>query len=170
MKTLFEKYKSLCLNGNLISLDYGDMDIPYFCYPINAKVIGFEGCILYCFIPEYDDMVFASNPESGADAHVYPLAKNFSDFIRLILACGSVNPIEQIVWMDKKRFEQHLKEEQTNKSKEQKAVLMLLSEELELFPMENPFEYVKELQINFDGSKIKYSDEYYDVLGIERKS
>lgn len=72
--------------------------------------------------------------------------------------------------MDKKRFEQHLQEEQVNASEDQKAVLMLLSEVLELSPMNNPFEYVKELQINFDGSKIEYSDEYYDVLGVERKS
>ena len=44
--------------------------------------------------------VFACNPESCADINVYPLAKNFDDFIRVILACGSANPVEQIVWMN----------------------------------------------------------------------
>ncbi len=36
-----------------------------------------------------------------ADQNVYPLAANFEDFIRLILACGTANPVEQIVWIDK---------------------------------------------------------------------
>lgn len=74
---------------------------PVFCYPVNAKPIGFEGCILYCFLPEYGEMVFACNPESCVDQNVYPLAANFEDFIRLVLACGTANPLEQIVWMDK---------------------------------------------------------------------
>lgn len=35
--------------------------------------------------------------------------------------------------------------------------------------IDNPYEYVKELQSRFDNSGIEYSDEYYDVLGIDRK-
>ena len=57
------------------------------------------------------------------------------------------------------------KERQTIKQKE---LLSLLGKELNLTPMANPFEYVKALQAGFDDSKISYSDEYYDVLGIER--
>lgn len=34
--------------------------------------------------------------------------------------------------------------------------------------MENPYEYVKNIQKDFDDSKIKYSDEYYDIKGIEK--
>lgn len=34
--------------------------------------------------------------------------------------------------------------------------------------MEHPFEYVKEVQAQFDDSKIKFTDEYYDVLGLEK--
>ena len=36
-------------------------------------------------------------------------------------------------------------------------------------PIDNPYDYVKELQSRFDNSGIEYSDEYYDVLGIDRK-
>lgn len=164
----FQKYRSLCVDGSLISLEDGDLSVPYFCYPLKAKVIGFEGCILYCFIDEYGDIVFASDSESCGEKNVYPLAKNFSDFMRLILACGSANPIEQIVWLDKKQFDQHMQEERAIQTEEQKAVLLMLSKELELSPMENPFEYVKEVQREFDDSNIKFSDEYHDVLGIEK--
>ena len=34
--------------------------------------------------------------------------------------------------------------------------------------MSNPFEYVKSIQKEFDDSKIIYSDEYYDTLGMDR--
>ncbi len=114
MNNLFEKYRNLSVNGELICLEQQNTIVPFFCYTINAKPIGFEGCIMYCFIDGYKDMVFTSNPESCADQNVYPLAANFEDFMRLILACGSANPVEQIVWMDKDRFEKHLQEEKNS--------------------------------------------------------
>ena len=108
METIYEKYMALPIDKGLLCLENGDITEPYFCYPVNAKPIGFEGCILYCFLPEYGEMVFACNPESCADQNVYPLAATFEDFIRLILACGTANPVEQIVWMDKNKFEEHI--------------------------------------------------------------
>lgn len=169
MHSLFEKYRSLPINGSSISLEPpASQPDPYFCYPANAVPIGFEGCIMYCFINGYGDMVFASSPESCAGSYVYPLAASFEDFLRLILACGSANPVEQIIWMDREQFEQHLREEQKCRTEQQKNVLSVLAHELNLGPMEHPFEYVKTLQTSFDGSKIEYSDEYYNTLGIEK--
>lgn len=167
MNINFEQYKALGIDGRLISLEYDKEITPYFCYPINAEAIGFEGCIMYCFIEGYGEMVFASNPESCADSYVYPLARNFKEFLGLILACGSANPIEQIVWMSREQFEQHMKEEQAIRTNEQNMVLQQLKDKMNIVPIENPFEYVKEIQQSFDSSKIEYSDEYYDVLGIE---
>ena len=169
MSTVFEQYKALDIDGSLISLERIEKITPYFCYPTNATAIGFEGCIMYCFIEGYGETVFAANPESGTDAYVYPLARNFRDFLRLILACGSANPIEQIVWMDKTSFEQYLNREEADRSEARKALLREIAGKLNILPMENPYEYVKEVQAEFDDDKIEYSDEYYDVLGLERK-
>ena len=83
-------------------------------------------------------------------------------------ACGSANPVEQIVWMSKEKFEEHLQSEREIQTEKQKKVLERLSKELHLTGMENPYEYVKAVQKDFDMSKVEYSDEYYDVLGIER--
>ncbi len=85
-------------------------------------------------------MVFACNPESCADQNVYPLAANFEDFIRLILACGTANPVEQIVWMDKSKFEEHMASEEKNLTDKQKVAVQQLQRELGLLPIENPFE------------------------------
>lgn len=164
---IYEKYMELPIDKRLLCLEHRDITDSYFCYPVNAKPIGFEGGILYCFLPEYGEMVFACNPESCADQNVYPLAANFEDFIRLILACGTANPVEQIVWMDKNKFEEHMASEEKILTDEQKAAVQQLQSALSLLPIENPFEYVKSIQKGFDGSKIQYSDEYYEVTGIE---
>ncbi|MBQ8555270.1 MAG: hypothetical protein IJ438_05270 [Clostridia bacterium] len=168
MSNVYTRFMELKEDFSLISLERIENIYPYFCYPTNAKAIGFEGCIMYCFIEGYGNMVFASNPETCADTNVYPLASTFEDFLRLILACGSANPVEQIVWMSKERFEQHLSDENAASTPEKQEILRLLRTELDLIPMENPYEYVRAVQSDFDGSKIQYSDEYYDVLGIER--
>lgn len=166
--TTYEKYLSLTFDSSRISLEKAGYT-DYFCYPVNARAIGYEGSIMYCFIDGYGETVFSSNPESCAEGrNVYPLAKNFKDFIRLILACGSANPVEQIVWMDRQQFEQHLQEERRVQTVEQRNILTLLEKELQITAMQEPYEYVRELQSDFDYSKIEYSDEYYEVLGIER--
>lgn len=143
METLYENYLALSIDKGLLCLEQENPSGPYFCYPANAQPIGFEGAILYCFLPEYGEMVFACNPESCADTYVYPLAKNFQDFIRLILACGTANPVEQIVRMDQNRFDEHRAAERKLLTAEQKAAAQQLQHEFGLLPMENPFEYVK---------------------------
>lgn len=167
--TTYEKYLLLNIDGGLISLERaGSSYADCFCYPTNARAVGFEGCIMYCFIDGYGETVFACNPESCADIYVYPLARDFKEFMRLILACGSANPAEQIIWMNKRQFEQHLRDEKEIRTAEQEELLLRLEKELDITPMKNPFEYVKDLQSDFDYGKIQYSDEYYDITGIER--
>ena len=168
MGTLFDQYKALNIKGSCICLEAVEDADSYFCYPTNATAIGFEGSIMYCFIEPYGDMVFACNPETCADSFVYPLARTFEDFMKLILACGSANPIEQIIWMDKDKFTEHIKAEQATRTEEQKAAIRFLETALGISPIDNPYDYVKELQSHFDNSGIQYSDEYYAVLGIER--
>lgn len=164
---LFQEFLALPIDHAALDLEQGDLSDPYFCYPVGAVPIGCEGCILYCFIPQYGDMVFASNPESCAEEHVYPLARSLADFLRLVLACGSANPVEQIVWMDRTRFEKHLAETQAELSGEARKALAIIAQKLRLAPMEDPYNYVKAVQQEFDGSRVRYSDEYYDVMGLE---
>ena len=42
METLFDQYKELNINGSLICLEQVEDIYSYFCYPTNAKAIGFE--------------------------------------------------------------------------------------------------------------------------------
>ena len=84
--TMYEKFIRLGIEGRWIGLEKSDMCVEYFCTPVNATMIGWENSIHYCFIRGYRDMVFAVNPETCVEKYVYPLAMNFKDFLRLILA------------------------------------------------------------------------------------
>ena len=50
--------------------------------------------IHYCLIRGFGDIVFAVSPMNPAPHYVHPLARTFSDFMRL-LACGSCDALEQ---------------------------------------------------------------------------
>lgn len=165
--TIYEKYCRLNIEGRWIGLEKSDLCADYFCTPIDATVIGWENSIHYCFMKRYRDMVFAVNPESCVESYVYPLAMNFKDFLRLILACGSTTAVEQIIGWSKEQFESFLASEYNAKHPEQEKVLKKIKDVLKLDSMENPYEYVKAVQEHFDDRKIRFSNEYYDTLGLE---
>ena len=165
--TIYEKYCQMNIDDRWINLEKTDNSVTYFCTPIGAKIIGWEnGGIHYCFIKGFGEMVFAANPDSGAESYVYPLAKNFEDFLRLILACGSTTAVEQIILWNKEQFEKFLHSEDNPIVPKQKEVLDRIQVELDLTPMEHPFEYVKEVQAQFNYNKIRFADEYYEALGV----
>lgn len=164
--TDFQKYESLHIDASWINLEKGPEKGGYFCTPRGARVIGWENGIHYCFIRGFGQTVFAVNPESCAEENVYPLAANFRDFLRLLLSCGATTAIEQIVWWTEEQFLAFLAEEET--PPERAAVLAQIREAFRLEPMEQPFQYVKNLQAHFDASRLRYTDEYYEVTGRAR--
>ena len=170
METLYETYKKQNLDGSWIGLAQADGG-PYFCTPVGAEIIGWDNAIHYCFIEAWGDMVFCVNPETCCDYYVYPIAKTFRDFLRLILAVGTTNTLQQIIGWDEPSFKAFVTapEEREYRSRpEVVQVLKTLRETLELTPMEAPFRYVKELQSKFSYAQICFSNDYYDTLGLER--
>ena len=170
MDLLYEKYKNLKIDGSWIGLEAG-AQTPYFCTPIGAEIIGWDNGIHYCFIKGFGDMVFCVNPETCCDYNVYPIARNFCDFLGLILATGNTNILQQIIWWDKKRFEDFVnspEEQEYRVRPEVQGVLSTIRKGIDITPIDTPFEYVKDLQSNFPYEQIPFTNEYYDTLGIER--
>ncbi len=137
-------------------------EVTYFCTPRGATIFGWAGVdgIHYCFIRGFGEMVFAVSPENDAPNYVHPLAKNFKDFLRLLLACGSAGALEQAWIWNQAEFDAFLWENQP--AEEQKAVLAEIADQLRLTPMENPWQYIRELQSSFDDRQIKYTEDFYD--------
>lgn len=159
MDSLYEQFQEMGFDSENLCLEPECSEWRNEAYPINAKAIGYEGNIQYCFIEGYGNMVFAANPDSAVHQKVYPLARNFYDFMRLILACGSTTPVEQIVWMDRKKFQDFVSYELEVESKPDREHLNKLADAFHLSPMEDPFFYVKRIQKNFDDSQIQFSPE-----------
>ena len=145
----------------------------YFCTPKGASMIGWAGVdgIHYCFIRGFGEMVFAVSPMNAAPDYVHPIAKNFTDFLRLLLACADASALEQAWMWDKDTFEDFL--EKNPATAEQEKTCAKLSETMKLTAMEQPWVYIKTLQASFDYSKIRYTEDFYDPemnVEAERKA
>lgn len=141
----------------------------YFCTPKGASFIGMTGVdgIHYCFVRGYGEVVFAVSPMNGRGEHIHAAARDFNDFLRLLMTCGDESVIEQAWQWDKEQFERFLGEITWDESR--KAAAGELAEKLKLTPMEKPWEYIRELQKDFDYSRIRYSDEEYEREEDERE-
>lgn len=146
-----------------LGFEKGTGDETYFCTPKGAKIIGWAGVdgIHYCLIHGFGDMVFAVSPINVAPNYVHPLARTFPDFLRLLLACGSCDALEQAWQWDEAQFQGFLDENPP--TQEQTAALEQLAQQTGLSPMEHPWQYLHELQIGFAYDKIKYTEDYDDL-------
>ena len=163
MDKVFQKFLRRGVDLAPVGVARREDDTPYFCTPKGASIFGWAGVdgIHFCFIRGFGGMVFSVSPMNGAPDYVHPLAKDFSDFLRLLLACGDAAALEQAWMWDEARFDAFLRENPP--TEEQRQVLSEVAEQFRLTPMERPWAYVKELQAGFDYGKIRYTEDYYDT-------
>ena len=110
------------------------------------------------------EKVFCISPMNGAEDAIHAVANNFSDFLSLLMACGDTAAIEQAWQWDKSSFEKFLAEYPP--TDEAKSAFAQLEQKLGIVPMAEPYDYMMNLQKDFDYSKLKFTEEYYDILGI----
>lgn len=165
--TIYNKFNKLNIDTMLLGLEQGNNENLYFCTPKGAKIIGWSGVdgIHFCFIHGLGEMVFAVSPMNTPGSYVYPLASTFSDFLCLLLACGNTAALEQVHSWNQEEFDIFLEDNPI--TKEQLSVLDTISEKLYLQPIDHPFKYIKQLQTDFDYSKIKFTKDYEDFIPPE---
>ena len=163
--TLYERCCRLELDLAQIGLERGDSRGSYFCDPVGAEAIGWAGVdgIHFCFVEGFGETVFAVSPANGPGDYVHPVARSFEDFLRLVLACGGVDALEQAWMWNRGEFDAYL--ETYPPGLEQRAVLDGLRETLGLAPMDDPYGYLKGVQSGFDYGALKFSKEYYELAG-----
>ncbi|MFR4988085.1 hypothetical protein [Anaerotruncus colihominis] len=163
MDKIYQKFLRSGIDLAPVGIERRKDNTPYFCTPKGASIFGWAGVdgIHFCFIRGFGGMVFSVSPMNTAPHYVHPLAKDFSDFLRLILACGDEAALEQARMRNETQFEAFLQENPV--TQEQQQTLSELSEKMKLTPMEEPWAYIRALQSAFDYSKIKYTEDYYDT-------
>lgn len=157
---MFQKLK---VDTSCIGLMSREDHSPYFCTPIGTQIIGRAGVdgIHYGFIEGFGEMVFVINPASCCEHYVYPLASNFHDFLRLVLAEKGTSTLEQIILWNKQQYLDYVNSPEVvaHSAQENVTSVMHAIQSLGITPMERPFEYVKNLQAQFDYSRLVFGDE-----------
>ena len=170
MSTIYQKFKKLPVSFSALGLEQFPAASDYFCTPEGAELIGWAGVdgIHYCFIREFGEMVFAVSPCNLPGDYVHPLAYNFEEFLRLMLACHGLDAVEQAHGWGKEMFERYL--EENPETPELSEIFSVIQEELGLTPMEQPLEYIKKVQSAFDYKKLRFSEEYWEYVPQETET
>ena len=136
----------------------------YFCTPVLSKVIGWAGVdgIHFCTTKGFDEIIFAVSPENMPGKYVHPVARNFEDFLRLLLACNDTAAIEQCWFMDREVFEDFLTSNQPDGAGQK--CLDEIRKKYKLTPMEDPYAYIHKLQKEFDYDALRFPPEYYEIV------
>lgn len=163
MEWTYRNFTKKSIDLALLGVEKRAGDETYFCTPKGAKIIGWAGVdgIHYCLIRGFGEMVFAISPMNVAPNYVHPLARTFSDFLRLLLACGSCDTLEQAWQWDESQFQTFLAKNPP--TQEQTEVLEQLAQQTGLAPMEHPWQYLHEVQSGFAYDTIKFTEDYYDL-------
>lgn len=170
--TKYERFLRLGVEGEAIGFAPGGEQGGYFCTPLGAHALGWgaEG-VHFCRIDGLGETVFCVDPMPLGEENVRPVARDFRDFLRLILAAGGTAAIEQAGDWTRAQFERFVQSEEERENRrrpEVRQALETIARELALTPMEDPYGYIRALQAGFDAGALRFSDEYYECKGLER--
>lgn len=165
MKAL-KHYLNSDLDLSVLGLHRGSEEGGYFCTPLGAHVIGWAGVdgIHYCTIEGQGETIFAVSPMNFGD-YIHPIAESFDVLLRMLLSCHSIDAMEQCYAWAEDQFTAFLIDYPATAEIQEKQDQ--IREIFKLDPMDDVFGYIKQLQDNYDLSGIRYSEEYYETLGIE---
>ncbi len=130
MATTYKRYLKLNIDGSCVGLERGESGSNDFFTPKRSKVIGWAGVdgIHYCFAHGFGEMVFAVSPMNTPGNYVNLVARDFMDFLRLLLACGDAAALEQVYCWDQAQFDAFLQDNPL--TGEQQVVLDAIRENL----------------------------------------
>ena len=89
MDKTYQKFLRSGIDLAPIGVERREDNTLYFCTTKGASIFGWAGVdgIHFCFIRGFGSMVFAVSPMNSAPNYVHPVALNYADFLRLLLAC-----------------------------------------------------------------------------------
>lgn len=109
--------------------------------PDSVSQFGMTGQFLFCFADGYQQTVFIWDSKTGI---IKPVAYDFSEFLRLIFACGS--------GLDLARIAMHYTNEYG--AADNSSALKKIQEILALTPIQNPGGYINTVGQVIDGSRL----------------
>lgn len=142
-----------------------DPDNRYFCTPIGAVVFGWSGLdgIHFCKIRRFREMIFAVSPMNGPGEYVHPIARDFHDFLRLLITLGDTAMLEQAWMWDRSRFMSERKAIAAGEDPARMETIRKLTKKFSLTPIEDPYNYIHTLQEKFDYTAIPFQSVFAEA-------
>lgn len=144
--------QDICLESYGI-FPWGKEDVPYFCTPEDAVFLGRTGVdgIHYCFVKGYGETVFVVSPCNAPGEYVHPVARDFEDFLRLLMVCKGEAALEQSWMWSQEKFDRFVAEQPV--TPEQEQTKMLLETKLHISPEPAPYQYLQQVRAEVDCSR-----------------
>ena len=170
------RFRALDIDFDSIGLlPNGAEDFACFCTPVGAEFVGRIGSdgVHFILLPG-DERVFCVDPAMGEPGtYVLPVGEDFRAFLSYILFCKDANPLSQLWWMDEGRYRALLEEDagatwpgSEDFFAQKERALAAIAQAVGVEPLD-PYIPVRAMQAAFDPAVLRFSAEYYDILGIE---
>ena len=140
----YEKFRNSSLDTSAVGLTVGS-EFSYFdATPHGAKVIAWAEVygIHFC-LKEDGDTIYVVEPDASKKA-VHKVARNFPEFLGLIVACNHASVLWQVHEMTRKEFEAYIQENKP--SMKQRSVLRAIGNIYHPPVVADPYSYLKNLK------------------------
>ena len=166
MDKVFQKFLRSGIDLSPVGVERREDNNPYFCTPKGASIFGWAGVdgIHFCFVRDFGGMVFSVSPMNSAPDFVHPLANDFEDFLRLLLACSDSAALEQAWMWDKAQFEAFLQDNPPTQDQQR-----TLSELAEKMTLENYCKYLGLTYTDEDLETFKLTSENAKDISADTK-
>ena len=166
-KVTYDDFLRAGLTLEAFGIFAGEQKSDCFCTPRGATVLGWTGVdgIHYVQIKTLGETVFAVNPYADPGRYAHPVAKNFEDFLCLLVKCGSESYLEQVHGWTWEQYEAFSQKYPMTAAQNEAAERMM--SQLGLTPISDVYGYVKALDESFDFSAIPYSRDDWELVPRE---
>jgi hypothetical protein len=142
---LFEKFKNSCLDTSAVGLTVGSEYSYYGATPEGARVIAWAEIhgIHFCHKPDSDG-IYVVNPDASKNEAVRLVAKDFPEFLGLVVACNHASILWQAQAMTRAQFNAYL--DAHKPSMKQRSVLRAIQNIYHPPTVADPYSYIKNLK------------------------
>lgn len=158
--TLYQQFICSSLDTAGIGLDTGAGSDALICTPLHATIIGWaaDQGLHFCFTDGFGETVFAVDPNASDEFRIQPIAQDFRAFLGLILACRGTALLTETGINSKSGFDQAI--ENTTLSNRQQSILRAIENGYQPTKIEDPWQYIQNLQADFDYAAIPLHPDY----------
>lgn len=142
---LYEKFRNSSLDTSAVGLTVGS-EFSYFgATPEGARVVAWAEVygIHFCR-KENSDAIYVVEPDAPKDQAVHTVARNFPEFLGLIVACNHASLLWQAHEMSRTEFESFMQEHKP--SMKQRSVLRAIGNIYHPPVVADPYSYLKNLK------------------------